>query len=226
MDSIRIDVGQAIASRMKPVCPRLESNRLAVSPAMLAMMPTAISSHGVRRRPASTVEPPTTRHSSNRSPIGYERLVTVSSDVPPVSEWMLWNAKAAHTAAAPVPATAPSSQLGLVSRRTSPRMNSTRPTYASGKKVSQQASARDGVAGSRPPIDSSVSTRSPIAHMSRESPSVRATARPLPRRFRCSPRTMQSAAPAISKPSIHQSLNIGHGWSGGWVISVVRYPIR
>ena len=41
---------------------------------------------------------------------------------------MVWKAKAEHTEAAPRPATTPSSQFGVASLLSSPRMNITIPT--------------------------------------------------------------------------------------------------
>ena len=101
---------------------------MAVSPTTLMAIPPAIRIHGAFRRPDIKVDPPTTRLSSSRSPTGYARLVTVERELPPDRARMLGNANAEHTAAAPAPATAPSSQLGVASFLTSPRMKTTNAT--------------------------------------------------------------------------------------------------
>ena len=66
------------------------------------------------------------------SPIGWARVVTAGSWLPPESFIIPWKTKAPHTAAAPSPAMLPSSHLAGVSPLTSPRMKITAATYAKG----------------------------------------------------------------------------------------------
>src|SRR5665213_22875 len=102
----RIEAGQATALKSLPSFDAKivdDEKRFAVSPMTLSEIPAASKNHGNVERPASRTVPPMTNESNKRSPIGYARLV----------------------AAAPSPATTPSSQLGRESRPNAVRSNCT-----------------------------------------------------------------------------------------------------
>ena len=120
------DAGQAIALTISPRCepPTEVCRRFALSPQMLIVNPAAISTHGVLRWPVISALPPTTSSSSSTSPIGYAAVTAVDRTDSCVVCTSAENTNAAQTAAAPNPATAPSSQLGEARRRVSPRTSS------------------------------------------------------------------------------------------------------
>src|ERR1039458_5100302 len=119
IDMHKIDAGQATALKSVPILDAKtveEENRFAVSPMTFSVIPAARRNHGKVVRPESSTVPPMTKDSKRRSPMGYARLVAAVATLPPAACKMLWNANAAQIAAAPNPATTPSSQLGRESR--------------------------------------------------------------------------------------------------------------
>ena len=108
-------IGQAMALRSKPsrVAPKECWRKLDESPKMLRATPAASRIHGALARPGRMAKPPTTIPSSNASPMGRARLTIVAVSPSPVDPCRMM---AAHTAAAPRPAMAPSNQLAAVTR--------------------------------------------------------------------------------------------------------------